>query len=260
LAVAALAGGAFAAPPPAGAAPSAARAPAPQDPRARAQRAVELHDEARALYERGEYKKAIEKLEAALELDPKGKELVYNLALIHEKLLELDDAQRYYARYLEMEQDPKLRERALSTVKRIEGAKREKAERDEQAARDAARPPSAPAAPPPDASPRRRPGAAFWITVAAGSLALAAGTTLAITAVAGDPGADARTGDGVGVADLEADADGAHGRAVVADVAFVGAAALAGLAVFLFVTAPKERPAAARAADRGVRPAIGVRF
>src|SRR5262245_23572768 len=56
----------------------------------RVQRAVQLHDEAHALYEKGEYKKAIEKLESALELDPQGKELVYNLGLIHEKLLDFD--------------------------------------------------------------------------------------------------------------------------------------------------------------------------
>ena len=59
-------------------------------------RAVELHDQASALYEKGRYRAAIEKLEAALALDPTGKELVYNLALIHEKLAELDAAHAYY--------------------------------------------------------------------------------------------------------------------------------------------------------------------
>src|SRR4051812_27640849 len=49
-------------------------------------RAMSLHDEAWELYEQGRYHAAIEKLEAALRLDPDGKELVYNLAILHEKL------------------------------------------------------------------------------------------------------------------------------------------------------------------------------
>ena len=86
-------------PPPATATAAVARPSAPaasttaaadpaKEKRSRQVRAVELHDEAKDLYERGLYRRAIAKLEAAIELDPDGKELVYNLALIHEKLAE----------------------------------------------------------------------------------------------------------------------------------------------------------------------------
>ena len=88
-------------------------ADAAKEKKERQARAVDLHDEAKALYERGLYRRAITKLEAALTLDPEGKELVYNLALIHEKLAEADIAEGYYLRYIDMETDPKARERAF---------------------------------------------------------------------------------------------------------------------------------------------------
>src|SRR5262249_33197033 len=91
----------------------------------RIQRAKALHDDALALYDRGKYRAALEKLKAAVALDPDGKELVYNLALIHERLGELELAGGFYRRYLEMETDPKLRERAEGILKRIEGAKKD---------------------------------------------------------------------------------------------------------------------------------------
>src|SRR4051812_19327443 len=76
-----------------------------------AKQAMTLHDEAWALYEQGHYRAAIDKLEAALRMDPNGKELVYNLALLHEKLANLKAAEGYYRRYLDMETDPKARAR-----------------------------------------------------------------------------------------------------------------------------------------------------
>src|SRR5438105_2475762 len=78
-------------PPPPASVPSAARV----------QHAQELVDEALGLYERGEYRAAIAKLEAAVELDPKGAELVYNLGLIHERLGEIELAEGYYRKDLE---------------------------------------------------------------------------------------------------------------------------------------------------------------
>src|SRR6185369_13944542 len=110
-----------------------------REKRERQTRALELHNEAKALYERGVYRRAISKLEAALALDPDGKELIYNLALIHEKLAEADIAETYYVRYIDMETDPKARERAEAIVKRLQGAKKKlKADIEERAGGTAA--------------------------------------------------------------------------------------------------------------------------
>ncbi len=93
----ALADGAPPSPPPASA--------SEQD--ARKKQAMTLHDEARELHAQGRYRAAVARLEAALALDPEGKELVYNLALIHERLGEVEPALRYYQRYLAMETAPR---------------------------------------------------------------------------------------------------------------------------------------------------------
>src|SRR5690349_11181358 len=68
------------------------QAAAGSDKEKRARQAMALHDEAWALYEEGRYRAAIDRLEAALRIDPDGRELVYNLALLHEKLADLRDA------------------------------------------------------------------------------------------------------------------------------------------------------------------------
>lgn len=96
---------------------------AAEEKQRRVEQAVALHDEARALYQRGEYRAAIRKLEEAARLDPEGKELVYNLAVIHEKLAELPAAEAYYRRYRDMEKDPKAREQVDAVLRRLEGAK-----------------------------------------------------------------------------------------------------------------------------------------
>src|SRR5262245_54801859 len=82
------------------------------DREARSRQAGTLHDEAWALYEQGRYRAAIERLEAALRIDPEGRELVYNLALLHEKLADLPEAAVYYRRYVEMETDAKAKAKA----------------------------------------------------------------------------------------------------------------------------------------------------
>src|SRR6185437_8007900 len=135
LGLAALSGAASAsADPPAAQAPAASASAAPQlqvaAPEAdkdRTKRAMALHDEAWVLYEHGRYRAAIERLEAALRLDPEGREINYNLALIHEKLGDLDEAAAYYRIYVEKEPDPRIRARIHATLRRIEGAAKEAA-------------------------------------------------------------------------------------------------------------------------------------
>ncbi|WP_437683705.1 tetratricopeptide repeat protein [Sorangium sp. So ce131] len=218
----------------------------------RIERATALHDEARALYQRGEYRAAIAKLEAAVELDPEGKELIYNLAVIHERLGEIDEAERYYERYLEMETLPKERAEVTAVLKRLQGAKRELA---------GAKPPPPPSPAAPRAAgrppPRRPPVAAgnarplppsFFVSgvVAAGSLVL--GGVFAGVALARNPGADAATGGGVSVVDLQADASAAHRYAVAADVALL-VAGLSGAAALYLYLSPRA-PAASATTSR----------
>jgi tetratricopeptide (TPR) repeat protein len=213
----------------------------------RVEEAKKLHDEARELYEAGEYRKAIAKLDQALQQDPEGKELVYNLALIYEKLGDVDAAERYYRQYLEMETEPPLVERTQRALKRIEGARKELPQRGQAA-------PAPSAAPTADAPVEMtRPiGPWVWITGGVALSALIVGNVFAISAVSKSPGDDARTGDGVGVGDLQADAESAHDRAVVADVSFLVALLAGGAAAYLYLSTPRraQSPTAGNGAAR----------
>jgi tetratricopeptide (TPR) repeat protein len=207
-------------------------------------RAAVLHDEARALYQQGEYRAAIVSLKEAAQLDPEGKELVYNLAVIHEKLGEIDAAERYYRKYLEMLSQPKEREQVEAVLRRLQGARKE-------LSRTApAEPPlhpkvAAPRPTPPVVRPRRSAAVrqvSPWIFasggVAAGALAVS--NLFAILALARDPGSEARTGAGVTLADLQADAAAANRYAVVADVALVVAGLSSAAALSLYLATPSR--------------------
>jgi tetratricopeptide (TPR) repeat protein len=76
-------------------------------------------------YRNGAYKHAIEELEKALALDPEGKDLVYNLALVYEKLGDVDRALEQFRRYVAMETDASEIERVNEIVRRLEGARKE---------------------------------------------------------------------------------------------------------------------------------------
>jgi hypothetical protein len=76
--------------------------------------------------------------------------------------------------------------------------------------------------------------------LAAGSLLL--GAAFGLNALAKDPGAAARTGNGVTIGALQAEAHNAHTSAVVADVSFIVAAAAAAGALTLYLTTPRPAP------------------
>jgi tetratricopeptide (TPR) repeat protein len=258
LSAALVAGSAFAEPPNDGGSapkpPPVKTAPPSGDKAARVKQAMALHDEAQELYEKGRYAAAIERLEAALRIDPDGKELVYNLALLHEKLAEMEQAERYYRRYLEVESDPKSRARTQAVLNRIAGARAEMAERRKAAAaREAPAAPIRVEAPAPPAGSRPiKP----WV-IASGSVAASAlvlGTVFAAIAVAKNPGPSARTTRTVGIRDLQDDARAAHTNAIIADVSFLIAAAAAGVTTLLYLTTePRPAPKA------GLR-SLGVTF
>jgi tetratricopeptide (TPR) repeat protein len=88
-----------------------------------AERRAKPHfDAALAHYERGRYREAAAELELALSLDPSGKDLLYNLGLVHERLGELGAALHYLRRARVLETDPAEQQRLDRSLRRIEGA------------------------------------------------------------------------------------------------------------------------------------------
>jgi tetratricopeptide (TPR) repeat protein len=237
--------------------------PAPVDEakekRDRQARAVEFHNEAKVLYERGLYRRAIAKLEAATALDPEGKELVYNLALIHEKLAEADVAEAYYRRYLDMETEPKARERTLTVLKRLEGAKKNlKADIQERAVPTAtsSSSPSSPSATPVPSSPvpvapARTPSPMVFVIGGVAIGAVGVGIGFGVSAWTAYPGR-ATTGPKTTWSDLESRARAAHTQAIVADLAFATSFIVGAAATVLYLlesrpphSAPRPAPASA---------------
>lgn len=213
------------------ASPNAARPPsgAPA-PSSEAVEAARRHFEvALECYSQGRYRDAIAELEQARRLDPGGKDLVYNLALVHEKLGELPRALGYLRLYLELETDPEERARTEASIARLEGAL---AEGYGSAAESA---PSAPVAA--TTTPTRAPlpgrlDGWVWGTGGVAVCALVVGAVLGLRALALSPGSDDGTGGSRTVGDVRSDAEAAHRSAVGADVAF-GVAAVSGVAATL---------------------------
>ena len=87
--------------------------------------AHEHFERALVWYRAGKYHLAIGELDAALDRDPGGKDLVFNLALVQEKLGDLEGAIRSLQRFQTMEKDAAEIERAAQTIQRLEGARAE---------------------------------------------------------------------------------------------------------------------------------------
>jgi tetratricopeptide (TPR) repeat protein len=187
-------------------------------------------------YRAGHYKDALGELEEAYGLDPTGKDLVYNLAVVSEKLGRFDDAIHYLTRYLELEPDEKELERTRDAIRRLEGA------RAELTPRTAAAPPPpcpapAPAKPPP-------PGKLDEWVFATGGLSVAAllvGTVFGVRALARDPRGES-TGDGVDIDELESRVSEAEDLARVADIAFAVSLLSGSGAVLLYFGRTPEAP------------------
>jgi tetratricopeptide (TPR) repeat protein len=213
--------------------------PPPAPPAAQTEdqlKAQQHFNRAKELYQQGAYREAIAELEIARALDPKAKELVFNLGLLHEKLAKFDEAIAWYQKHLEMDLTPQERAKTESIIKRIEGAKAQVPTPTTTAS---------PTAPPPQRPPPER-GRVDTATIAAGSVAVVAlgvGTYFGINAVASRPN-DFVTGRDGSYATLVEKTDDAHTSAIVADVA-IGIAVVATIAtLYLYFGRTKDAPVA----------------
>ncbi len=222
---------------------SSAGGGAASDASAEAQRHFQ---KARDLYKAGSYREAIVELEAAVKLDPTGKELVYNLGVLHEKLGDIDDALKYFRQYATMDLTSEEREKTEASIRRLEGAKKE--------VEDKKRANQLPPPPPPTPAPVRN-GRVDALTVGAASLSAAAlvfGVVFGLKATSNRPPASGFvTGRDGSYADLQDRADTAHKQAVLSDVGFaVGGLAVVGT-VLLYALRPKESPRSLNAPTTG---------
>jgi tetratricopeptide (TPR) repeat protein len=172
--------------------------------------AHEHFEQALALYRAGKYHRAAEELQAALASDPAGKDLVYNLALVQEKLGDFAGAIVSLQRFQGMETDSVELDRASQTIARLQGARAELSSG-----------PKLPSLPAPCPVQPARGRFDAWV-IGTGGLAvvsLLVGTVFGVRALSLDPSGDS-TGPGTSFASLRDRAQRAHGAAVLADVAF----------------------------------------
>ena len=205
-------------PAPSGAqAPSALAPEAPStEPKTKEQLEAQQHfQRAKDLYQTGAYREAIAELTQARGLDPKAKDLVFNLGTVHEKLGKFDEAITFFRQYMEMEGVTAAeRAKAETIIKRIEGAKHEVPAPTATA--------TAPVEAPTPAPDDTRHGRIDAATLTAGSVAivgLGVGTAFGILAVSNKP-SDFVTGRDGTYADLQQKTSDAHTQAIVSDVGF----------------------------------------
>lgn len=177
-------------------------------------------DHALEEYRAGHYASALRSLKEAARLDPSGKDLFFNLALVHEKLGQLPEAIAALERFSALEPDAAEREKVRLTIARLQGAQQE------LGLPVAVAPVPCPEPPPPAAPSERGPspvliGAA---TVALASLAI--GTVFGLQALSNDV-SGASTSSSLSVAQLRERARRAERQALIADVAFAVTAASA---------------------------------
>jgi tetratricopeptide (TPR) repeat protein len=204
-------------------------------------------DRALEQYRAGQYGRALVSLEQAAKLDPNGKDLFFNLALVHEKLGQLPQAIVALERFRELETDVDERERARLTIQRLRGAAEELPGRTAPAPPPALCPESVP--PPAPAAPRA-PNPVLIGSASVAVVSLVVGAVFGVKALADDV-SEARTSADFSVAQLRERGRRAERAALIADVAFGLAAASAGTFACVWLTS--SRDAGARAAGINLR-------
>ena len=217
------------------------------EPKTKEQLEAQQHfQRAKDLYQAGAYREAIAELEQARGLDPKAKDLVFNLGIVHEKLGKFDEAIAFFRQYMEMEGVTAAeRAKAENIIKRIEGAKREVAPA--PSGRATTEPPRGSGDGRSEEPANGRIDAA---TIAAGSVAvvgLGLGATFGILALTTKPSGFVTGRDGT-YDMLQSKTSSAHTEAVIADVGFgVGIAAAVVTAYLYFGRSKEAKPRADRA-------------
>jgi tetratricopeptide (TPR) repeat protein len=164
-------------------------------------------------YREGHYRAAIAELEAALTLDPASKDLLFNLAMVHEKLGQLEQAISALERYAELEKDPADLKWARLSIARMRGALAEFGP-----PQVAARVPMPPPIVPPIE--HREKNVALIATTSITAVAAVVGVIFGIRALALRPGSDPSTGPGTSVEQLRTQQERAEASALVADISF----------------------------------------
>ncbi|HEY8087642.1 MAG TPA: tetratricopeptide repeat protein [Polyangiaceae bacterium] len=241
------------APAPSTAAPGTDKAALHDPPSATSAEAHQHAARARELYQQGAYRESISELETALKLDPNGKDLVFNLGVVHEKLGDIEDALRYFERYEQMDLDAAERAKADAYVKRLQGARHEVTKPEN--------PPPPPPLPPPPPPPERpsygRVDAATIVTGSLGLVAIGVGAGFGFKALADHPKSGAVTGANYTYSQLQDSVTKAHGEAVVSDAFFIGgAAALTAAAILFFARTRVSKPTASGSAGSAALPVV----
>lgn len=114
-------------PPPASSPPPGGESssPPPPTPTAAQQAALIHYERGRAYYAAGRYRMAVNELETAVQLDPTGFNLFFDLGLVYERLGDVDRAVSAYRHYLDHVSDPAERERGERILFRVRGARSE---------------------------------------------------------------------------------------------------------------------------------------
>jgi tetratricopeptide (TPR) repeat protein len=196
---------------------------------------------AKQLYKQGKYRAAIDELQAALELDPEGAELVYNLGVIHEKLTEVETAIIYYKKYIAMVPDQQEKDRVKEIIQRLKGAKTEVApvKSAEPPPPPAATSSEAPPPPPPPPKKGRMDGLVVGSIVVAGA-GLVTGVVFGALAMGDRVQGNPTTDDNTTYQDLENRRDKAKQEALIADIGFGVAAVGTVTALVLYFARDKK--------------------
>jgi len=214
------------------------------------ERALELYQLAETAYDEGRYQDAVNLLEEALTYDPDAPDLLYNLALVYERLNDFDLALDYLERYRTNELDSEEQDRVERMMVRLRGAREH-----------------APPPPEPEVRTRvvtRRFGLAdgwFWSMVGATLLFGGSAVVTGVLALDWIGAADQfRLGDNGTLEDFHYLEDTAYTLAVLTDVAIglASATALTALLLYVLRTRPAEETGDAVPEAPAVVPAVSV--
>ena len=215
--------------------------------------AVAHYQRGREHYLAGRYHEALTELKAALALDPKSPNLVYNVARVNEDLGNLDDAISSYQRYLELlpPNQHSERDKTEKTLRRLEGAKEEVAAQRSAADLKGFGPNTTP---PPAAPTYGRTDPLFWTAAVGGTVLIVAGGVTGLLALQRQHDVSRFVvGPGGTFAQRKSLVSQTKHLALASDLCFATAgAALIGAALRYFLRAPEGVPADGdAAADAG---------